>query len=402
MPHETTMESMAETKHDDGSPLKIQLVFGPTGCTSGGLSVDVSSIANHLTARGHSVSVMTTASEHGEDQRYVRFSQRVNVQRLPHIPLGNMAARVSLSPGSRRLTYRAQPDIVHVFSLAPNYLHAAAFMAAQKYRIPLVISPMMHPVRAATWGGRGITGIAMRAFDATIPRVAARADLVVTATGEEEEFFRSLGARQLAIAPPGVEPCDVAAAGEIAALRRRVGLAEAAPVVTTVSARTEPRKGLDLLRSVAADLDRELPDARILIVGFPGDILHGRNIVYTGRLDNKDLALAYGAADVVFVPSRYEAFSRVVIEGWQQARPAVVTNGVGLASEVKAGAGLVVPADDRAGATEALLRLLTDRHSADVMGHRGRELVREKYEWPRVIDTLESVYRQLWSRHSSR
>ena len=110
---------------------------------------------------------------------------------------------------------------------------------------------------------------------------------------------------------------------------------------------TEPRKGLDLLRGVAADLDRELPDARILVVGFPGDTLQGRNIVYTGRLDNKDLALAYGAADAVFVPSRYEAFSRVVIEGWQQARPAVVTSGVGLASEVKGGAGLVVPSDDR-------------------------------------------------------
>ena len=48
-----------------------------------------------------------------------------------------------------------------------------------------------------------------------------------------------------------------------------------------------------------------------------------------------------------------------------------------------------MPADDRARATEALVRLLTDRHSADLMGHRGRELVREKYEWPRVIDTLE-------------
>ena len=306
MPSETTMESMAEIKHYDGPPLKIQLVFGPTGCTSGGLSVDVSSIANHLTARGHSVSVITTVSErdkrrqhydspqiatsagsqdvHSQDQRYIRFSQGVNVQRLPHIPLGNMAARVSLSPGSRRLTHRARPDIVHVFSLAPNYLHAVAFMAAQKYRIPLVISPMMHPVRAATWGGRGMTGIAMRAFDATIPRVAARADLVVTATSEEEEFFRSLGARQLTIAPPGVEPADVAAAGEIAALRRRVGIAEAAPVVTTVSARTEPRKGLDLLRSVAADLDRELPDARILIVGFPGDTLQGRNIVTPAAL----------------------------------------------------------------------------------------------------------------------
>ena len=139
MPRETTLESMMETNHDTGPPLKIQLVFGPTGCSTGGLSVDVSSIANHLTARGHSVSVITTAPEHdkrrgrynspqvttsagsskahSEDQRYVRFSQRVTVQRLPHIPLGNMAGRVSLSPGSRRLTYRARPVLSMFFPL---------------------------------------------------------------------------------------------------------------------------------------------------------------------------------------------------------------------------------------------------------------------------------------------
>ena len=302
------MASMAELKHDDGPPLRIQLVFGPTGCTSGGLSVDVSSIANHLTARGHLVSVLTTVAgdnkryEHrdlsqitasaksqainSKDKRYVHFSQEVNVQRLQHIPLGNLAVRISLSPGAHRFTRRVRPDIVHVFSLAPNYLHAAAFRAAPKDWLPLVVSPMMHPIRATTWGGRGMTGVAMRVFDATIPRVAAQADLVVTATSEEEEYFRSLGARQLAIAPPGVEATDVATANEIAALRRRVGIAEGAPVVTTVSARTEPRKGLDLLRNVAADLDAALPDARVLIVGFPGDALQGRNIVYTGRLDN--------------------------------------------------------------------------------------------------------------------
>lgn len=377
------------------SRLRIQLVFGPTGCTSGGLSIDVSTIASTLCARGHSVSVVTTLEPRVNGSDYVTFSKAVQVHRLATLPFGKAAVRLSLAPGISAITRRDQPDIVHVFSLVPNYLHAAAVTSARKHRLPIVCSPMMHPLRRATWQGRGLVGIVMRGFDASVPRLAARADLVVAATREEEQFFRSLGARRVVIAPPGVEAGAQADGAEVAAFRRGIGLQDGAPVVIALSARDEPRKGLDLLRAVAVALECMLPAARLLLVGIETDAVSGRNVIHMGRLSNADLARAYAAADVAFVPSRYEAFSRVVIEAWQQGRPVVVTDRVGLASDVMGAAGLVIPAGDPRRATQALVQLLTDRALATQFGERGREFVCKQYEWPRIVDTLETAYRQL-------
>jgi glycosyltransferase involved in cell wall biosynthesis len=387
--------------------MRIELVFGPTGCTSGGLSIDVSTIANGLAARGHVVTVVTTASPQGASgNSYVAFSDDVRVERLAVPSAGSAATRVSLTPGVLSRRQRRCPDVVHVFSLAPNFLHTAAAMKARLNHIPLVLSPMMHPGRVASWRGRGLLGVGMRGYDAVAPRIAARADLVVVATSEEESYFRSLSASAVVCAPPGVEPCEPITTEEIVGFRRRLNLSPARPVVLAVTARDEPRKGLGLLREVARDLEVRCPQASILVAGMERPATADGAIVCTGRLNKRDLACAYAAADVTFVPSRYEAFSRVVIEAWQQGRPVVVTRGVGLASEVASGAGLVVPTDDREEASRALIALLLEKDRATSLGARGREMVRQHYEWPAVIDRLERAYydlcRQTFARRGTR
>ena len=73
----------------------------------------------------------------------------------------------------------------------------------------------------------------MVAFDRWAPRLARFVDAVVAATDAEAAFFAELGARHVAVIPPGVP--DVA---------RRPAKARAGPPVVLVVARDNRRKGL--------------------------------------------------------------------------------------------------------------------------------------------------------------
>jgi glycosyltransferase involved in cell wall biosynthesis len=183
---------------------------------------------------------------------------------------------------------------------------------------------------------------------------------------------------------------------EARGLRARLGLGDG-PLVLCVAGRPDHRKGLDYAAEAIAALRRRRPDAQLGMVGLPGDVplAAAEGVRSLGRLSLADLQRAYRAADVVLVPSRYEAFSRVVVEGWQQERPVVVTDGVALAEEVRHGGGAVVPFGDAEAAARSLARYLDDPARAASDGAYGAQLVRERYEIPRVLESLAPLWAEV-------
>ncbi|NJP06903.1 MAG: glycosyltransferase family 4 protein [Chloroflexaceae bacterium] len=90
---------------------------------------------------------------------------------------------------------------------------------------------------------------------------------------------------------------------------------------------------------------------------------------------------AYAAADMFVLLSRYESFSRVLMEAWLQERPAIVHRDCAVTADhcVRSGGGLLV---DSFGAFAASLDLLLAR--SDIrqrLGERGRAYVLETCDW---------------------
>ncbi len=157
--------------------------------------------------------------------------------------------------------------------------------------------------------------------------------------------------------------------------------------------RREGAKGWEgLLETFArAVVGREL-DLSLVTIGVgevrpPADVA-GR-VVDLGFLDDADRDDAFAAAAAYVQPSRYESFSRTVMEAWL-AGTLVIANG---ASDVvrwhcdRSDAGLLY--DDDVELEQCLVFVAEQPDEAARLARPGRRYVLDHYTWPAVLDRVE-------------
>ncbi len=192
-------------------------------------------------------------------------------------------------------------------------------------------------------------------------------------------------------------------------VRHRLGLGDR-PVVVCVS-RLMPRKGQDTLINALPLIQREIPDAALLIVGggpyrdklakMVVELGLRQHVVITGSVAWNELPAHYAAGDVFAMPCRtrnrgrdVEGLGIVYLEASASGLPVVAGDSGGAPDAVLNGeTGLVVSGESVAATAVALVSLLNDPDRAVGMGQAGREWVEAKWRWPlmaaRLTDLLE-------------
>jgi glycosyltransferase involved in cell wall biosynthesis len=339
-------------------PCGVVLAYERAGDT-GGVAVDVRHLAQGLPAAG----------------------ARPVVARTARAAIGAMRGR--------------SPALLHVFGCLPSSLIFRLLPVARAARWRVVWTPVFHPSRPRSWRGYGLLR-AMQAFDLAAPRVARFVDAVIAATEEEAALFERLGARRVALIPPGVAGVSTAGGnGAPPELRAELGLAPG-PVVLVVG-RDNRRKGLPFALQSFAGLRRLRPDAQLLLVGPPADRLatgvpgvHSRGWLPAGETER-----AYRAADLLLVSSLYEGLPRVVIEAWREGLPVVATDRVALAPTIAGVGGEIVPYGDAERTASVMARLLADPATLARYGAAGRRLVAERFLLSRLVAETADLYREL-------
>lgn len=157
--------------------------------------------------------------------------------------------------------------------------------------------------------------------------------------------------------------------------------------------RREGAKGWDeLMAAFAVAVQQRGLDLRLVTMGA-GDVLPPRGledrIIDVGFLSDEDRNDAYAGALAYVQPSRYEAFSRTIMESWLAGRPVVgISEGGVVRHHVQTSEGGLVY-DDADEFAEALALLVAHPDLADTMGKRGREYVLARYQWDTVLDGIE-------------
>jgi len=190
-------------------------------------------------------------------------------------------------------------------------------------------------------------------------------------------------------------------------LRAELGLADR-PVVVCVS-RLMPRKGQDTLIRALPLIQREVPEAALLIVGggpyrskldeLVAQTGVGGSVVLTGTVPWEALPAHYAAGDVFAMPCRtrnrgwdVEGLGIVYLEAGAIGMPVVAGNSGGAPDAVLDGqTGYVVDGRDPAEVARRLSGLLRDPQSAQEMGRRGRAWVEEQWTWPKVSRRLTDL-----------
>lgn len=165
--------------------------------------------------------------------------------------------------------------------------------------------------------------------------------------------------------------------------------------------RREGGKGWDdMLREFAGAVERSSLPFSLVTMGrgeFTAPSSVADRVIDVGFLPDDERDNAFAAAAAYVQPSRYEAFSRTIMEAWLAGTPVVANN----ASEVvrwhceRSGAGLTY--DDEHEFEQCLSFIAEAPDTAAAMAQSGRDYVLRNYAFDEVLDRVEGCLVE-WTR----
>lgn len=191
-------------------------------------------------------------------------------------------------------------------------------------------------------------------------------------------------------------------------LRQRYGLKTGEPVILFFGL-LAPSKGIqDLIEAFA--LIRQSRGAKLLIAGYPtkhfnmaelkqkiADLgLTEHVILDTRYIPLEEVGALMGLATVAVYPYRSSTQSGALQVAYTFGRPVVATNTGGLPEAVEHGrSGFLVSAESPSELSQGILKLVSNRDLAKVMGEYARHLSETRFSWRSVARKIIQVYEGL-------
>jgi glycosyltransferase involved in cell wall biosynthesis len=153
-----------------------------------------------------------------------------------------------------------------------------------------------------------------------------------------------------------------------------------------------------LLREIWPPLQRQNPHAKLTLVNLKHPKVQQcaagqQNVRITGRLP--ELSAVYGQADVALAPLRAASGTRLkILEAFALGVPVVSTSIGHEGLAVEPGRHLLT-ADTPAAFAAAIQRALRDVALRRELARNGRLLAEQRYDWVRIVDSLDDAYRMV-------
>jgi phosphatidylinositol alpha-mannosyltransferase len=186
-------------------------------------------------------------------------------------------------------------------------------------------------------------------------------------------------------------------------------LAQYSPKILFVG-RFEPRKGLRYLLQAFPRILRELPSAKLVVVGegileryyrrYVEEHIKG-SVLFVGRVSAEDLPRYYASCDVYCSPATgAESFGIVLLEAMATAKPIICSDIPGYRTLMEEGKqGLFFRARDPAALAEKMVTLLKDRKLMWELGQGGRKKAL-CYDWKKVAKQVLDFYCEVMNKKS--
>ena len=167
--------------------------------------------------------------------------------------------------------------------------------------------------------------------------------------------------------------------------------------------RLSPRKNVEGLIRAFAELGEEAKDAELLIIGGGDEsyerFLHQKvekhhlnNVRFTGFLSGEEKGRAIASCSVLAMPSEFENFGNVVVEGLVRGIPCIATHGSPWKELQSCRCGWWVPYSQE-GITYAVRSALNvTQGKLDILGANGKRLMEEKYSVPAIAQKMKDLY----------
>jgi PEP-CTERM/exosortase A-associated glycosyltransferase len=362
----------------------------------------------HLTSTKHYGA--SAPLEEAEGFRFYRTQAGKSL--LTKMPLLN---QVSVIRDTRRRLEQVieleRPNVLHAHS--PALTGVAAVQAARRFGLPLVYEMRASWEDAAVDHGTTTQGSARyRASRALETWVLRRADAITTiCEGLRGDILaRGIPVDKITVIPnavdierfPGTRPADTE-------LRQRLNLQDA--FILGFLGSFYAYEGLDLLVEALPSILRELPQARVLLVGGGPEESRlkqqvarlglQQHCLFVGRVPHEQVERYYGIVDLLVYPRRSIRLTELVtplkpLEAMAQERLLIASDVGGHRELIRDGeTGFLFDSDNAAALADAVIRVNASRDRWQHIKRTGRQFVETERSWRASVDRYGPVYRRL-------
>jgi glycogen(starch) synthase len=363
----------------------------------GGIAAHVDGLSRAMAAQGHDVVVFSLHTPQADDDTVVSGVRVLRARTdLPWLPEDDLVAR--MASANHHLTQLAarlgdwEPDVVH----AHDWLVAwSGDTLRTLWDVPLVAT--IHATERGRHGGRVPPGMpaAVNSIEWWLTYQAREVIACSRFMMREIVDGFELPQEKLHLVPNGVETGRWAVPADAPPVQRQ-------PLVVAWG-RIQYEKGFQTLARAVGHLRYRVPGIRCVIAGRGGylaelqtqvDVEGLGDIVHlAGFVPDDDLHNLLRYAGCVVIPSLYEPFGIVALEGMAAGAPTIVADTGGLAEIVSdTGAALTFEPGNAGSLADRIQTVLASPVAAEEMTRTAAALLEARYTWDAIATSTLAVY----------
>jgi len=367
----------------------------------GGAETVVKAYSEGLRDLGHDVEVVTTdlyTETPFVKKKMPSVVNGINVTRHKAYTVSGEAHYV-LAPGMVQSFLSKSADIIHTHSYGYFQNHAG-WIRERFQSTPWVITPHFHP-SWSMWGGSKRKTL-RDFYDTVIGKgTLEAADLITCVSKHEKDMLVSeIGLKEdnIKIIYNGINWEDWSSVPNKEVFRKKYP--NVSEKFVLFAGRLATNKGLSDLISAMQLIDKKSVD--LVITGADmglGKQLEkeasdkGVKMHRLGHIDDETYRSVLSAAEMLVLPSEYEAFGIVLLEAAAAKTAVIGTNVGGIPEAMSPGKnGLIVEYNDVNNLAKSIAILLEDEKMSDEMGNLGREWAKN-FSWESIVKEIENEYR---------
>ena len=369
----------------------------------GGAETVVKAYSEGLKDLGHNVEVITT--DLYTETPFVRKDMPkqvngINVTRHKAFTVSGEAHYV-LAPGMVQSFLSKKADVIHTHSYGYFQNHAG-WIRERFQSTPWVITPHFHP-SWSMWGGSKRKTL-REFYDTVVGKgTMESADLITCVSKHERDMLVSeigISEDNIKIIYNGINWKDWEVLPDKKIFRNQYP--EVSDKFVLFAGRLATNKGLSDLISAMKEVNQESVD--LVIVG--ADMGLGKDLVKEalekgvkmhklGHIDDDTYRSVLASAEMLVLPSEYEAFGIVLLEAAAAETAVIGTNVGGIPEAMSPNEnGLIVEYNDVTNLAKSIANLLDDEKMSREMGIAGRHWA-QNFSWDSIVKDLEKEYSEI-------
>lgn len=335
----------------------------------------------------------------------------------PATPLSAVGRILRLARQLNAESRTAHAAILHAHS--PSLNGIAALWAAHTLRLPVVYEMRALWESASVDRNLGREGDlryrSARALETWLLR-RATAVVVISQGLHDEVLRRGVPEHRVVCVPNGVDTAAFNRRPPDAELVRQYGLG--GQTVFGYLGFLPAYEGVDVLLRAFARMARELPAARLLLIGS-GDGEHqlrnlaaelgvAARVTFTGAAQREDVQRWYSVCDVLVYPRRHSRLTDLVtplkpLEAMAMAKPVVASDVGGLREILRDDeTGILCTPEDPEALAAALVGLAASPQRRETLGANARRFVCAERGWTQLAGISERLYENLLAGQTAR